>query len=382
MKIRFLILTSVFFTMYACHTGGSDRNVDETAGLYAAMSDSPNEILVSKEQFEMGGMKIGGAKKVTFNQLVHASAYVLPSPQAVFIVSSILPGKVSRIYVTEGDVVGVGQVLFTIRGKELIEIQEDYITAFLHLELLRSDFDRQQHLEENGIGATKDLKRVESEMKVAEARIESLKAQLAMLNIHTKELEEGKLVEEVKLVSGIKGQVSSMNISLGSVVGPDVELLRIIDPEGLRLEFNIFEKDLDLLKTGQLIHVNGQGNYLQETDAILAKIGVEIDKRNRSLTCIAELDPRSNRSFVVNQFLELDIVICEREVMAVPESALIEEDGRYYVLVLKKEEGGNVIFRKKQIEIGVIQQGRAEIKEEQDIGEILIEVGYHMPGDF
>ena len=43
------------------------------------------------------------------------------------------------------------------------------------------------------------------------------------------------------------------------------------------------------------------------------------------------------------------------------DDALIEEEGKYYVLSLEREEPSRLVFRRVPAEVGVIQQDRAEI---------------------
>jgi len=80
---------------------------------------------------------------------------------------------------------------------------------------------------------------------------------------------------------------------------------------------------------------------------------------------------------VNNLFVETSIVTCQREAMAIPESALIREPDRDFVWIRVNEEGDQMTFRKIPVQTGVTLGGHTEILEE-GLSEILLEGAYNL----
>jgi cobalt-zinc-cadmium efflux system membrane fusion protein len=79
--------------------------------------------------------------------------------------------------------------------------------------------------------------------------------------------------------------------------------------------------------------------------------------------------------FIHRMYVEAEIFTCEREVLALPEEALIREPDRDFVLLLEDETEDQFFFRKFPVQTGVTRQGFTEIL---DAGEspVLIEGVY------
>ena len=86
-------------------------------------------VSLTKEEMSKMDIRTGYISKGQINTLVNGTGKMCMAPNSEAIVSSCIPGKISRIYVTEGQPVKKGQALFSLSSFELIELQQNYLTA-------------------------------------------------------------------------------------------------------------------------------------------------------------------------------------------------------------------------------------------------------------
>ncbi len=90
------------------------------------------------------------------------------------------------------------------------------------------------------------------------------------------------------------------------------------------------------------------------------------------MQCYATIKPEESSLFLDNMYVEAEIITCEREALALPETALIREPDRDYVLILLEENDQSYTFRKMPVQTGVTRQGFTEILED-DLSSVLVE---------
>ena len=110
--------------------------------------------------------------------------------------------------------------------------------------------------------------------------------------------------------------------------------------------------------------------------AVISKIGKSLDQDTKTVQCTARITS-TGQSFVSGLFVETEILTCQRESLAIPGEAIVEEDGIYYVLLLSSENEGELIFQKMPVKVGVIQGNYVEVLDE-GLKNILLEGGYNI----
>lgn len=357
----------------ACH-GGGGSDVSSAEGAEAGPS---GEITITKEQFDGAGMTVGAPEPRRFSQEIKASGIIGSTLYGKANISALISGRVMQLNFTLGDRVKKGEVLFTLQSHEIILLQQDYAEVVQHLVLLASDYQRLRSLSEENIVALKDFQRTESEYRTMQARAEGLKARLRMINIDPGAVEKGIIQPELSVISPIKGVVSSQELVLGQFVEPQRTVMEIVDPEKLQLNIWLFENDLPGLLPGQTVKYYTPGNEDREFEATLSKIGKSVDANTKTVQCIALIKPVDMEAFVNNLFVETRIITCEREAMAIPESALVREPDRDFVWIRIADHGDQMIFRKVPVKTGPTRNEYTEILEE-GLSEILLTGAYNL----
>jgi cobalt-zinc-cadmium efflux system membrane fusion protein len=358
-----------------------NRNQGNTGDLDAKESgpavEESREIVITKEQFESSGMKLGEPLPMMFRNVIHANGYIVASPSGWVKISTLIPGRVKQINLSVGDHIKKGQLLFTLESNEIILLQQEYGETFNQLNSLKASYERQKALSEEQITAQKDFINAESEYRSLLLKTEGLKARLRMINIDPAQVEKGTIVPLASVYSPIQGFVAKQDLVLGQYIEPQATVMELIDPNQLQLNIHVFEKDLKDMVIGQPVLFYNPDDVERVFEATLSHIGKSIDPDTKTVLCIAQLKAADRSALVNRLFVETEIITCQREAPAIPDQALIKEENHYYVLSLVDERGENLIFRKIPVNIGVVLQEYAEVLDE-GLKDILIEGGYNL----
>jgi cobalt-zinc-cadmium efflux system membrane fusion protein len=335
------------------------------------------EIVITREQFESSGMKLGDPEPMMFTKMINANGYIVASPSGWVKISTLIPGRVKQISLSVGDYIKKGQLLFTLESNEIILLQQEYAEAFNQLNSLKASYERQKALSEEQITSQKDFINAESDYRSLLSKTEGLKARLKMINIDPSQVEKGTILPMASIHSPIQGFVIKQDLVLGQFIEPQATVMELIDIDKLQLNIHVFEKDLKDMATGQQVRYYDPDDLERVFEATLSHIGKSIDPDTKTVMCIAQLKPADRNTFVNSLFVETQIITCQREAPAIPGQALIKEEGLYYVLALAGEREENLIFRKIPVNIGVVQPEYAEVLDE-GLKDILIEGGYNL----
>lgn len=370
--IKYLIIPALIF-IHACHAGGGS----EGSQTEEAEQGPSGEIILTKEQFDGALMKVGSPLSKSFSQVVSGSGIIGSTLYGRAKINTLISGRIRNLNFSLGDRVEKGEVLFTLQSHEIILLQQEYAEVVQQLILLESDYQRLKALSEENIVALKDFQRTESEYRTMQARAEGLKSRLRMINIEPSGVEKGIILPLLSVISPIDGVVTRQELVLGQFVEPQVTVMEVVDPMKLQLNIWLFESDLIGLESGQTVEFYTPGNVDQIFEATLSNIGKSVDIKTKTVQCIARIKPEDMGVFVNNQFVETRIITCQRQAMAIPESALIREPDRDFVWIRVDETVDRVTFRKVPVLTGPTRGGYTEILEE-DLSDVLLEGAYNL----
>jgi cobalt-zinc-cadmium efflux system membrane fusion protein len=382
-NLNYFLLAIALLTLpslHSCHnrnkdlTGERDGKGSVAEGL---ADEESKEIVITREQFESSGMKLGNPVPMMFTKMINANGYIVASPSGWVKISTLIPGRVKQISLSIGDYIKKGRLLFTLESNEIIILQQEYAEAFNQLNSLKASYERQKALSEEQITSQKDFINAESDYRSLLSKTEGLKARLRMINIDPSQVEKGTIIPFASVYSPIQGFVTKQDLVLGQFIEPQAMVMELVDIDQLQLNIHVFEKDLNEMKTGQKVLYYDPDDIDRVFEATLSHIGKSIDEDTKTVLCIAQLKPADRSAFVNRQYVETGIITCQREAPAIPEQALMKEEGRYYVLTLIGEKEENFIFRMILVHVGVIQQDYAEVLDE-GLKDILIEGGYNL----
>jgi cobalt-zinc-cadmium efflux system membrane fusion protein len=365
----------VLICALSCHRGG--RHGESQAEEAGAETLQSGEIVLTREQFDASGMKVGAPSTMMFSNEITANGTLSSSLSGSAKINTLIPGRIKQINHSVGDPVKKGEVLFLLESFEIVQLQQEYAEVVHQLDPMRAAFERQKSLSDEKIVAQKDFQKTESEYRTMLSRAEGLKARLRMIHMDPVSVENGTIFPVLEVRSPIQGVVTSQELELGQFIEPEITVMEVVDTRKLQLTLRVFERDLSGLAVGQTVKFYSPSQKEKIFEATLSHIGKSIDMETKTVQCIAQVQPGDRGAFVNNLFVESRIVTCQREAQAIPESALVREPERDFAWIRVDEMEDQMTFRKIPVHTGVTRGGYTEILD-VDLNEILLEGAYNL----
>ncbi|WP_439132112.1 efflux RND transporter periplasmic adaptor subunit [Polaribacter sp.] len=357
MKNQYILIVSML--LLAC--GNKEQTLKNTT----EFSENSNLIEINKQQFESQNMQFGQIEESSFNSVVKANGFIDVPPENRASVSTFIGGYVKKIPLLIGDKVKKGQLVASLTNPEIVEIQQHYLEVLAQLQYLKNEFKRQKTLFDENIISEKKYLQAESIYKSNLAIYNGLHQKLKMLNINPKTVETGKITSTINLYAPINGYVTKVNVSNGSFVSSESELLEIINTDHIHLELNVFEKDILNIKKDQeiLFKVPESSNKKHEAEVHL--VGTSINN-NRTIKVHGHLKA-AHLDFIAGMFVEADIIVTSKKAISLPKSAVLKSEADSFVFSVVKEENGSYFLEKTALRIGLENEDFVEILNYKDL---------------
>lgn len=356
--IALLILQSL---IYSC---GEKKN-NETSVAETEAADG--SITISKEQFSNSGMALGTLEEKSFRVTIQTNGMIDVPPENRAVVSASMGGYIKKTPLLIGDDVKKGQMLVTIENPEFVTLQQDYMEVKQQLAYLQSEYDRQKTLREENITSQKSFLKAESDFKTANSRYNGLKKQLTMLNISPTRAEQGNISSTATIHAPINGSITQMNVTRGTYVSPASPILEIIDNDHMHIELSVFEKDILKIKKGQPIRFRIPEASEETFEAEVYLIGTSIGQ-NRTIKVHGHLKDES-KTFLTGMFVDAGIVTENTSAKALPSEAIVEQEGKFYVLRATATTDTGYLFETLELQPGNTADGFTEIKNADSFSE-------------
>ena len=363
MKIlhKYILLFVVIGLIFSsCSTSKKEENQIE------APDEGKSFITISQAQYSNSKMELGTLTLQPFSEGIVTNGFIDVPPSSKAKVSAIMEGFVKHSPLLIGDKVKKGQLLLTIENPDFIEIQQNYLEISEKLKYLKSEYERQKILFEEQITSEKNYLKAESDYKSAVVQFNSLEQKLRLMNVNIANVKNGKLTSVIPIYSPITGSITQVNASVGKFMNASDVILEVVNSTHKHLELVVFEKDVLKIKEGQLIKFQIPENSEKLYNAKVHLIGKSIDETKRTVKVHGHLEDESE-PFIVGMFVEAEIITHSSEKMALPVSAILEEDGNFFVLLLDSKNEASYNFEKIPVKIGSKSENWIEIIDVENV---------------
>ncbi|HEY0983995.1 efflux RND transporter periplasmic adaptor subunit [Schlesneria sp.] len=255
-----------------------------------------------------------------------------------------------------GDPVKKGQVIAVIWSKEVGEKKSELVDALSQLEMSRSLLKRLESVQkgvvtervllearrdvEAGMIAVARAERTLRSWRMTDTEIETVRREYRnlMKDKDASDLTVDEKWAETEIRAAIDGVIVEKNFNVGDVVDPQDDLFKIADLSRLQVLANVYEEDLwairDLKPSERHWSIDLKSdpsdNQIQGTFEL---IGSMIDPAQRTGSVMGWLDNKDSR-LLVGQFITATVQLpASSTIVAIPESALIEEGDSSTVFV-------------------------------------------------
>ena len=262
--------------------------------------------------------------------------------------------RVRAIYFDDGDRVKQGKTLLSLAQREQAALVE---AAEATLDEARRRQERLARLADQQAVS-------QSELDQANRNLDSAAAQLRAVQSRQ---------QDRVLVAPFDGVLGFRMVSVGSYVQPGDIVARLIDDSEMNLDFSVPSTFLRTLAKGTEIEARTADLPGETFNGVIASIDNAIDPVTRSVRVRATL-PNPERLLISGMFVQVTLVADPRQALAVPEEAIQPVGPRTFVFVVENE-GGQLIARRKEVELGLRQAGYVEVMSGLTAGEDVITEG-------
>ena len=283
-----------------------------------------------------------------FGQVIKTTAFVTSTQGDEILVSAKTNGiiNLSATHFLGGKKVEKGQLLFTILGSGLADNNSAvrYTEALNNYEKAKLDFERAQALAKDRIVSERDLLDAKNQYLNAKALYDNLKGNFSAKG------------ENVK--SPMNGFVKQLYVKNGEYVEAGQAIVSITQNKTLLLTADVQQKYTSILANIYSANIKSQNKTytLEELNGQVLSFGRSANKSNYMIPVSLQIDNKGD--FVSGGFVEIFLKARNgSKAIIIPNSALLEEQGVFYVFVQVHPE----LFEKREVKPGATDGLRTEI---------------------
>lgn len=207
----------------------------------------------------------------------------------------------------------------------------------------------------------------DEEVAALEAALAQAEASLALTQLHLK---------EARVASPLTGIVAGRFVEMGDFVGAGMPLARIVQTDPIVMRIEVGGRDVVSLRPGLEARITIDALPGRSYTGRVSHVEAVADSNSRLFGVKIEA-PNAEGVLRAGMAARVEILTAQaKDVVAVPDSALMTEAGETYLFVVEGETA-----RRRVVQVGVVAQGWAEIKEGLSPGEQVVVVGHNFLAD-
>lgn len=325
------------------------------------VSSSEDKVVYDAGQKMLANIQTGSLEYRLISSVVSCTGEVEVPPQGMASVTAPLGGYIAGTTMVPGKQVKKGTLLATLSNPEYIVLQQTYLETSGELKFAEQEYERQKTLEKQNATAVKNLQESESAFTVLKARLAGLKAQLRLIGVDMENLEQGNIQSVVILRAPIAGYVTAVNNHPGEFVEPREVIFEIVNMDDLHLHLNIFEQDIIGIRKGQHIQFRPTGENSASYEGRVSLVSPKRNDDARSFDIHGHIETGQD-NLKPGMHVEADILLSADSVPSLPESALVYQENRSFIIT--DDHGSYSIV---PVEVGTKMDGWVEIVNHTDL---------------
>jgi membrane fusion protein, heavy metal efflux system len=301
-------------------------------------------------------------------------------------------GRVTKLFVKPGDTVTVGQPLFTVEAADMVQAQNDFISAVTALNKAKSALnlaqinDKRQRLLYDGKAvplkevqnARAVLDAAENDLRSAEVALEATRNRLRILGKTDQEItefqEKGTINPATPIYAPIAGTVVQRKVGPGQYVGTGATdpVFIIGDLSTVWVVAYIRESEAPAVHIGQAIYFTVLAYPDRAFPANISYVAAALDPTTRRLLVRATVN-NSAGLLKPEMFAIVKILTGEGDTaVAVPRDAVIYEGGTARVWVVR---GDSKAIELRRIKVGLTSGNMVEVVDGLAAGDRVVTKG-------
>lgn len=265
----------------------------------------------------------------------------LRSRQSVMLKPEV-SGRVASLGFRDGQAVKRGQLLVQLDDTlQLAQLQQAQAQA----SIARTNLERSRELVSQGFISQSAVDQNAAALEVAMAQVALAQAQLSRM----------------KILSPFDGMAGIRQVSVGDYLKDGSEIVGVEDLSLMLVDFRLPERYIAQIKVGLTIELLIDALPDARFKGVIEALDSQVDANGRSLLVRARVD-NPGTQLKAGLFVRPRVVFGVRQgALVVPEEALVPQGGKQYLYKITNGDGGQVLAKRIEAQIGLRQPGRVEI---------------------
>jgi membrane fusion protein, multidrug efflux system len=267
-------------------------------------------------------------------------------------VKSEIDGTIAEILFEEGQPVKKDDLLIRMDESKL---NASLAEAEANLKLSTATFERAQELARGKLIPQQEYDQAASIFQANKATAELRRRQL----------------KEARIYAPFAGVAGSRSVSPGQVISKNTVLTWLVDLSIVKAEFNVPERFLSGVKSGQRVQLTVAAYPRQKFEGEVYFLAPQVDPNTRTLLMKARI-PNAEHELKPGMFANLDLTLTLRQdATVIPESALLSQGNRTSVFVIDSNSNAQV----RPVKVGLRIPNHIEILSGLEPGERVVAEG-------
>lgn len=279
--------------------------------------------------------------------ILHPYQEVIVRPEA--------SGRIVKIAFEEGGSVEEGDLLLALDSSiEAAELRETSARRIL----AKQNLDRLLAAKGGSTAQARDIAQAEYEQAVANEAIAQAK------------------YDRRFIYAPFAGTIGLKNVELGDYVQAGADIVRLLNIDQLRLEFNIPERVAHVVETGQNVNFTIDNYPNKLFTAEVYAVSPEIEQKGRSLTVLARFH-NEDQSLIAGSFARLNLLVpLNYKVIIIPEESIFASEGSQFVFRAKPSNEEDIFeVELVPVEIGQRSTFNVEVLSGLNADDIVVKAG-------
>ncbi len=352
--------------LVAAGCGGKDSHGDE----HGEEGEDHEEDVVelTPEGIQRSGIRMAPARREALIGGQEVPAEVQLNPDRVAHVTPLVTGQVASVSAALGDLVKKGQVLASLKSVALADARAEVARAAAAVRLARTQYDRQLQLDNEGIGAKRELIEAKNALDRSQSELAAANSRVRVYG------GAGAGGANVQITSPLDGVITERHATPGEVVDGKEPMFVVADVSRVWVIGRVYEQDVAAAQVGTQAVVTLQAYPGRSWPGTVGYVGAVLDEHTRTLPIRIELD---NPDGTLRPGLFGSIALPPPEsggaqLTVVPEEAVLEVEGRDVVFVPAGEPNH---FRAVPVKTGAHAHRLVEIREGVKPGDQVVVAG-------
>ncbi len=251
-------------------------------------------------------------------------------------IGSPVDGRITKVFVFEGERVHQGQVLAMLHSNVLSDTQFSFIKAFSQEKLAEQSAARARQLVQSDVIGSAELQKREAEVLQTSAELAALRSQLrglGMTDAAIKDLETSrKINSDYPITASISGTVIERKVTIGQVVQPADPAFLIADLSNVWLVADVPEEQSGSLYMGKTVIANVPALPNEPFTGTLSFVSPVVNPETRTVQARMDL---ANRNGLLKPEMLASMTFESRpqKGLTIPSTAVVREENKDQVFI-------------------------------------------------